>query len=125
MIGFARSIYRWFAPMSVPALASTLLLTACAGTDSSNAYNAEPNVAKSAALSLSASLASVCSGCHGDDPTNQSIVSLNGYSALRISILFRKYKNDPKSLTTMHRMARGYTDEQIKLIARYLATESK
>lgn len=125
MIGLARSMFRPLAPRSVPALVLALLLTACAGTDANSDYKDEPGGVNSARLSQSASLAAVCSGCHGDDSSNEGIVSLNGYSALRISILFRRYKNDPENPTAMHRMARGYTDEQIKLIARYLATESK
>jgi sulfide dehydrogenase cytochrome subunit len=122
MVGQVRSRLRL---TQATLLVSALLLTACAGTDSNSAYDVEANGSRLVALSQAASMASVCSGCHGNDASNEGIVSLNGYSAFRISILFRKYKNEPEGSTAMHRMARGYTDAQIKQIARYLATESR
>jgi len=92
-----------------------VLLTSCAGPGASGTGGIDPG------LSQSATLASVCSGCHGGDVASEGIVSLNGYSATRIAVLFRKYKNEAEGPTAMHRMARGYTDVQIKQIARYLA----
>ncbi|KCZ94123.1 c-type cytochrome [Hyphomonas johnsonii] len=34
------------------------------------------------------------------------------------------YKYDPDGTTVMHRLARGYSDEQIAMISDYLATET-
>jgi cytochrome c553 len=103
MIGLVRSSVRL---IRVTLLVSALLLTACAGTDTNSSYEDEPNGSRLFALSQAATMAAVCSGCHGNDVTHDGIASLNGYSALRISILFRKYKNEPESSTAMHRMAR-------------------
>ena len=106
-------------PMLAPVL--LVLLGGCAVLAPNidpGAISAELN---NSALTQAASLASVCSGCHGFDAKKQGIVSLKGYSAERLSILFRGYKNDSDSITAMHRMARGYTDEQIEQISMYLA----
>ena len=73
------------------------------------------------ALSQAASLASACSGCHGSDSSSKAIVSLNGYSAERIRERFLAYREEPEGPSAMHRMARGYTQQQIVMIAEYLA----
>ncbi|MBT3565445.1 hypothetical protein N8881_10610 [Pseudomonadales bacterium] len=108
---------------TVPMLAPVLLVLL--GGCAVSAPNIDPGEISAelnnSALTQAASLASVCSGCHGFDAKKQGIVSLKGYSAKRLSILFRGYKNDSDSRTAMHRMARGYTDEQIEQISMYLA----
>ena len=115
MISLLRSAGRVLAPI-------VFLLSACTGPARNADYNQELDTAS---ISQAASLSSVCTGCHGADQSNEGIVSLQGYSALRISVLFRKYKNDPNGPTAMHRMARGYSDEEIKMIATYLAKQDK
>ena len=111
-----------FGKTTFPTLATLLLLLGgCVGLGQDTEVIGDTANVDSSSLTQAASLASVCSGCHGIEVEKAGIVSLNGYSAKRISILFRGYKNDPVSTTTMHRMARGYTDEQIELIAMYLA----
>ena len=72
------------------------------------------------ALGEAALLASTCSGCHGKQP-DSAIASLHGRSAAEIADAFLSYKNNADGPSAMHRMARGYTDEQIQLIADYLA----
>ena len=108
---------------TVPMLAPVLLVLL--GGCAVSAPNIDPGEISAelnnSALTQAASLASVCSGCHGFDAKKQGIVSLKGYSAKRLSILFRRYKNNSDSTTAMHRMARGYTDEQIEQISMYLA----
>ena len=109
---------------TVPMLAPVLLvlLGGCAGSAPNIDHGEISAELNNSALTQAASLASVCSGCHGfDAKKKQGIVSLKGYSAERLSILFRGYKNDSDSRTAMHRMARGYTDEQIEQISMYLA----
>ena len=74
------------------------------------------------ALGDAALLASTCSGCHGNDP-DPAIASLHGRSAAEIADAFLDYKNDADGPSAMHRMAWGYTNEQIQLIADYLANQ--
>ncbi|MEL6687802.1 MAG: cytochrome c [Pseudomonadota bacterium] len=63
-------------------------------------------------------LAATCSGCHAPDDA-QAIVSLDGYSvdALRQSLLL--YQTDEGN-SAMHRIARGYSADEIEQIATYL-----
>ena len=81
----------------------------------------EPSRASAPALSQAASLASACSGCHGSDSSSKAIVSLSGYSAERIREQFLAYREEPEGPSAMHRMARGYTQQQSVMIAEYLA----
>jgi cytochrome c553 len=74
------------------------------------------------ALGEAALLASTCSGCHGKEP-DSAIASLHGRSAAEIADAFLSYKNDADGPSAMHRMAWGYTDEQIRRIADYLADQ--
>ena len=72
-------------------------------------------------LGDAAQLAVTCSGCHSDD--NGGIVSLKGYSETALKTAFQRYKTEPDGTTVMHRLARGYTDENIAAISAYLATQ--
>mgnify|MGYP001828295175 CR=1 FL=1 len=73
-------------------------------------------------LGEGALLASTCSGCHGKDPES-AIARLHGRSAAEIADAFLRYKTDADGPSAMHRKAWGYTDEQIQLIADYLADQ--
>ena len=68
-----------------------------------------------------ASLAAACSGCHAGPA--KGIVSLKGMDAETMSAALMAYKADAKGGTVMHRLARGYSDEEVKAIAAYLAAE--
>ena len=71
-----------------------------------------------ASVDQAAALASNCSGCHRAGGT--AIVDLQAYSAPRIEQLLLAFKQAPDGPTAMHRMARGYSDAEIALIARRL-----
>ena len=75
------------------------------------------------ALGEAATLASVCSGCHGDEGSPTAIPSLSGRSAEALATSFQRYKNEADGPSSMHRMARGYTDAQIQSIAEYQAEQ--
>lgn len=65
-------------------------------------------------------LAASCSGCHSRQST-ASIPSLAGRTEEDLKAAFQFYKTDPDGTTVMHRIARGYSDEDIQTIANYLA----
>ena len=65
-------------------------------------------------------LASVCSGCHGGP--DQILISLEGYTADQIEASLSFYASDTDGDSVMHRLARGYTAEQITLISQSLGT---
>ena len=71
-----------------------------------------------APLGSAAALAVSCSGCHGEG--GQAIVSLADRSSDDIEARFLMYRSSTAGGSSMHRMARGYTEEQIRLIADHL-----
>ncbi len=72
-------------------------------------------------LDHAAQLSSVCSGCHAEGGT--ALVSLQGRTAQDLEMALLAYKNTPEGSTVMHRLARGYTDEELSAVAAYLGAE--
>lgn len=73
------------------------------------------------ALDEAAVLASACSGCHGSAASASAIPSLQALTADDLATRFRRYKNESEESSAMHRLARGYSDDQIEAIANFLA----
>ncbi len=66
----------------------------------------------------SAMLANPCAGCHGTDGVSPgSIPPLNGLSSKYIASSMQDFKTGQRKGTVMNRIAKGYTDEEIKLMA--------
>ena len=99
-----------------------LLVVGCAGA------SRQPESLGQAAL-----LASACSGCHVsqrgstamESDASAGIPDLAGYSAPRLEILLQKYQQQPDGPSAMHRLARGYSDDELRLIAAYLGRPSE
>ena len=73
---------------------------------------------------LARNLAATCANCHGTNGQSQGEVKpLAGMAAGRIVAAFNDYKSGAIPATVMHQIAKGYTDEQVKLIAAYLAAQ--
>lgn len=69
-------------------------------------------------------LASTCSNCHGTDGKSVgSVVSLAGQSADGILAKLAEFKDGTRPATIMHQIAKGYTDEQLKLIAEFFSAQ--
>jgi len=100
-------------------LPAALLLSACNVAPSSPVASPETEQGRDN-TSTAATLAATCSGCHGTGSNGKAIVSLDGYSSDQIYAGLQHYRQDPNGVTAMHRMARGYTEEQVQLIASYL-----
>ena len=105
----------------IPLAAAGLCLAACGAVDPP--ATGTPNAlsgANPAAVSTSAQLAAVCSGCHMAEPS--AFASLEGLSedALRQSLTTYAFEDD--GTTVMHRIARGYTATEIDAISAYLGT---
>lgn len=67
-------------------------------------------------------LASSCAACHGpagDSPG--AIPSLAGKSRNAILTMMQEFKTDASQGTVMNRHAKGYSDEELELIADYYA----
>lgn len=104
------------------ACATAVLVAGCAGT------GRQPD-----SLGQSALLASACSGCHvgrrsvaamNDGPAS-GIPDIAGYSAQRLEALLQNYRRQSDGPSAMHRLARGYSDNELRLIAAYLGRQSE
>ena len=75
---------------------------------------------------LARNLAATCANCHGTNGNARGdMKSLAGTPAERTLALMNYYKTtpQPQGVTIMHQIAKGYTDDQIKLIAGYFAAQ--
>ena len=74
--------------------------------------------------SLARNLAATCANCHGTNGNARGDMKpLAGMSADKIVALVADFKNGAQPATVMHQIAKGYTDEQIRLIAGYMAAQ--
>lgn len=73
---------------------------------------------------LARNLAATCANCHGTNGQAQGDMKpLAGVAADKIVALINDYRNGNQPATIMHQIAKGYTDEQIRLIAAYFAAQ--
>jgi cytochrome subunit of sulfide dehydrogenase len=73
---------------------------------------------------LARNLAATCANCHGTHGNAQGDMwPLAGMSADKLIAIVADYKSGALPATVMHQIAKGYTDEQIRLIAGYLAAQ--
>jgi len=71
-------------------------------------------------------LALSCSGCHGPDGKSDGVIpSIYGKSAQYLETALREFKSGERTSTVMGRHAKGYTDEDIHLIADYFGYSGK
>jgi sulfide dehydrogenase cytochrome subunit len=65
-------------------------------------------------------LSAPCAGCHGTDGHSPgSMPDISGKSAEFIRSSLLQFKSGERPSTVMGRQAKGYTDEEIQLIAEY------
>ncbi len=75
---------------------------------------------------LGRNLAATCTNCHG---TNGKAVPGSGMDALagmekeKLLQKLKDFKSGAKPATIMHQISKGYTDEQMDLIAAYYAAQ--
>ena len=99
-----RTHRRW-APL---ALAAWLALVACGALAQDTARN----------------LAATCANCHGTNGAARGDMKpLAGVSAAWIVAMLADFKRGALPATSMHQIAKGYTDEQIRLSAGYMAAQ--
>lgn len=92
--------------------AASILLLGLAGM----AQAQDPNLARN--------LAATCANCHGTNgQARGDMKPLAGLSAEKIVAMLADYKSGAQPATIMHQISKGYTDEQIKLIAGYFAAQ--
>ncbi len=76
-------------------------------------------------VNLARNLAATCANCHGTNgQARGDMRPLAGMNAETIVAMMNGFKSGAvPTATIMHQIAKGYTDEQIRLIAGYLATQ--
>lgn len=68
-------------------------------------------------------IAQSCSGCHAINSEEYSIPKLKSLSREAFASRMNSFKNDKMPSTVMGRIAKGYSDEEILLLANYLSKE--
>lgn len=73
---------------------------------------------------LARNLAATCTNCHGTFGRAQGDMKpLAGVSAEKILAQLADYRSGAQPATIMHQIVKGYTDEQLKLIAGWFAAQ--
>ncbi|MCR9269721.1 MAG: hypothetical protein NXH72_07025 [Hyphomonadaceae bacterium] len=96
---------------------SVISLAACGSA--SDRDTQQPAFSLSDATDSGAQLALACSGCHS--AASGAIVSLNGYTREALETRLLQYKSEADGTTVMHRLARGYSDDDIAEVSAALA----
>lgn len=81
--------------------------------------------AVSAATPTARMLANTCAGCHGTNGSSNGPASptIAGISKDFFIETMQAYKKDERPTTIMNRIAKGYTDEEIKLMAGFFSKQ--
>ena len=73
---------------------------------------------------LARNLAATCANCHGTNgQAKGDMKPLAGVAADKIVAMMADFKSGNQPATIMHQIAKGYTDEQIRLVAGYFAAQ--
>ena len=69
------------------------------------------------------SLAATCASCHGTEgrSVSKEVASLAGLPKDFLVSTMKAFQDGRRPATLMHQIAKGYTDQQIELIAEYFA----
>lgn len=73
---------------------------------------------------LARNLAATCANCHGTTGTALGDMKpLAGMPSEKLLALVADFKSGARPATVMHQISKGFTDEQMKLIAGYFAAQ--
>jgi sulfide dehydrogenase cytochrome subunit len=79
-----------------------------------------------ASLHLARDLAAQCANCHGTNGKSVTeVASLAGQPANVIVQKMKDFRDGKVPATVMHQLAKGYSDEQVALMADYFSRQSK
>jgi cytochrome c553 len=65
--------------------------------------------------------ASACSGCHPPPGRTGAVPSLQGRPAEEIAARMQAYRDGERAATVMGRIAKGFSDDEIRAIAAWLS----
>ncbi|MFN0184158.1 MAG: c-type cytochrome [Aquabacterium sp.] len=75
-------------------------------------------------VNLARNLAATCANCHGTNgQAKGDMKPLAGMAADKIIAMLADYRSGAQPATIMHQITKGYTDEQLRLIAGYFAAQ--
>jgi sulfide dehydrogenase cytochrome subunit len=75
-------------------------------------------------VNLARNLAATCANCHGTNGNARGDMKpLAGVAAEKLLAQLADYRSGAQPATIMHQIVKGYTDEQLKLIAGYFAAQ--
>ncbi len=87
---------------------------------------AAPLCATAQDASVARSLAATCANCHGTD--GHSVGGMETLAGMNKAEMVRKlneFRSGSRPATIMHQLAKGYTEQQIDLIAGYFAAQKR
>lgn len=97
-------------------------LLTCTLTAAALAALALPAAAQQSTLGRN--LAATCANCHGTNGAARGDMKvLAGVSADKLIAMMNDYRSGNQPATIMHQISKGYTEEQIRLIAGYFAAQ--
>jgi sulfide dehydrogenase cytochrome subunit len=85
--------------------------------------------AQAPSISVGARLAATCAACHGTagdsrgETKGATLPRLAGQAQPALSASLHAFKTGQRQSTIMTQIAKGYTDEQLELLAAYLAAQ--
>ena len=83
-----------------------------------------PGAAMAQDANLARNLAATCANCHGTNgQALGEMKTLAGVPADKIVSMVAEFKSGAQPATIMHQIAKGYTDDQIKLVAAFFAAQ--
>lgn len=97
---------------------SHLVATLCLAGMAATASAADPNLGRN--------LAATCANCHGTDGKAVKGAGMDALAGMEKDKLLQKikdFRSGAKPATIMHQISKGYTDEQMDLIAAYYAAQ--
>jgi cytochrome c553 len=75
---------------------------------------------------LGRNLAAACANCHGTNGVSQpGMPRLAGQPRAYLEQQMQDFKSGKRPATIMHQIARGYSDEQIGVLAAYLSEQAR
>ena len=73
-------------------------------------------------------LASVCANCHGTDGQSADTQGMPGLAGLSRPYFIEQmnaFRTGARQATVMHQLAKGFTDQQVSLLADYFSMQPK
>ncbi|MET0267722.1 MAG: c-type cytochrome [Duganella sp.] len=103
------------------------IFTVMAAPSLASAQRAEPEATKAPAISAGTRLAATCVACHGTAGATRgnTLPPLAGQPRDTLLAALLAFKAGTREATIMTQLAKGYTDEQLALLASYFAAQKK